>query len=156
MFDPTEITQLSEDIMTSTKDLTDLIAKKCKKPGSRIFVCDDDLIDRKLTCLMLKNHNYVTVEGSNGEEFVDTLRKNDIGLLVTGLIMPGMESLDIIKVLAAHHVPVIAVTGLPMDHPTVLEAIEHRITVMQKPLDEKSLIRQVKIHFGLPAQLHAC
>lgn len=156
MFDPSELTQLSEDVLANTKDLTNLIKKKCKKPGSRVFVCDDDVIDRGLACCMLKAHHYTTVEGSDGYDFMETLRKNDIGLLITDLTMPGMDGMEIIRVLEDSHVPVIAVTGLPMDAPVVIEALERKITVMQKPLDEKELIHQVKIHFGLPAQLNAC
>ncbi|NTV35226.1 MAG: response regulator, partial [Deltaproteobacteria bacterium] len=63
--------------------------------GESILVVDDVKEQRELASAMLKKLHYTVVSVSSGEEAVEYLKRNAVGLVVLDMIMdPGMDGLD--------------------------------------------------------------
>jgi YesN/AraC family two-component response regulator len=61
-----------------------------------IVIVDDDVVLQGLFTLILGSLGYNILTGCNGREGVQHLRKNDVSLLVTDLVMPNQEGLETI------------------------------------------------------------
>jgi DNA-binding NtrC family response regulator len=136
--------------MSCLQLVNSIISKKCHKQGSRIFICDDNIADRKHIKDALEPLGYNLVFGRSGQEFVDVIRANDIGMLVTDLGMPGMDSMEIIEEIASLNVPVIVVTGMPHDSKEVVKLKEMNIEVFHKPADLDRIVESILVNFGDP------
>jgi PAS domain S-box-containing protein len=82
--------------------------------GESILVVDDVKEQRELAGTMLKKLNYTVVSVSSGEEAVEYLKQNAVGLVILDMIMdPGMDGLDTYaKILEIHpHQRAIIVSG---------------------------------------------
>ncbi len=130
------------------KEVNDLVAKKCKEPGNRVFVCDNNFVDRDLVSGIVKSADYRVVTGGSGREFIDILKANDIGLVITDLELLDMGALEMVSIMANHHVPMFVVTSLSKNDPNVVEAKLKGFTVLTKPVNPKELLSNVVIHFG--------
>jgi DNA-binding NtrC family response regulator len=138
------------DSMTCLEMFNNIVSKKCHPKGSRIFICDDDRVDRMHIRNALEPMGYQLVFGSSGQEFVDVIKANDIGMLVTDLGMPGMDSLEIIEQISKLHVPVIVVTGMPADAEEVIKLKEMKIEVFHKPANLDRIVESILVNFGDP------
>lgn len=140
---------LSES-MTCLNLVDSILSKKCHPRGSRIFICDDDAFDRRYMEHALKPLGYNLVFGQSAAEFIQKIKENDIGMLVTDLNMPGMDSLEIIKEISKLHVPVIVTTGLPPTSREVIKLEEMKIKVFHKPVDLDRIVESIQVNFGDP------
>ena len=79
----------------------------------RILVVDDNLIMRKLIRNIFSNEEYEIEEAENGVEGLEIVRKHDIDLVVTDIIMPVMEGLELIMHLKRDfpNIKIIAISG---------------------------------------------
>ena len=79
----------------------------------RILVVDDNLMMRKLIRNIFSNEEYEIVEAENGVVGLEIARKNDIDLVVTDIIMPVMEGLELIMHLKRDFpdIKIIAISG---------------------------------------------
>jgi ligand-binding sensor domain-containing protein/signal transduction histidine kinase/DNA-binding response OmpR family regulator len=96
------------------------------QPGSgkdgrtiHILMAEDNPINQKLVCFMLKNTGYRLSSADNGQEVVDklTARPDDYDLILMDINMPGMDGIEatrIIREMGFHDIPVIAVTASSM------------------------------------------
>lgn len=64
-----------------------------------ILVVDDDPTVRHVVALSLQSYGYHILEASSGEEALDVSRRHDgrIELLVTDVVMPGMNGLELAR-----------------------------------------------------------
>ena len=79
----------------------------------RILVVDDNLMMRKLIRNIFSNEEYEIEEAENGVEGLEIVRKHDIDLVVTDIIMPVMEGLELIMHLKRDfpNIRIIAISG---------------------------------------------
>ena len=79
----------------------------------RILVVDDNLMMRKLIRNIFSNEEYEIEEAENGVEGLEIVRKHDIDLVVTDIIMPVMEGLELIMHLKRDfpNIKIIAISG---------------------------------------------
>ena len=63
-----------------------------------ILVADDELIERQTLTDILRLEGYHVSAVANGEAAVDYVRLNQVDLMILDLRMPGMNGLDVVKV----------------------------------------------------------
>ena len=79
----------------------------------RILIVDDNLMMRKLVRNIFTNEQYEIVEAENGIEGLEIARRQDIDLVITDIIMPVMEGLELIMHLKRDFpdIKIIAISG---------------------------------------------
>lgn len=80
---------------------------------ARILVCEDDAVYRELTGGILSARGHDIVFAEDGHEAMVRLRDGKFDLIVTDLVMPGADGLEIIRSIRENQglVPVLAMSG---------------------------------------------
>jgi DNA-binding NtrC family response regulator len=88
----------------------------------RILIVDDEEQIRSLLVDFFKTLNYETVVAPNGTEALTIVNQNDIDCILSDLIMPDMDGIELLKQIRSlgKKIPFIIITG----YPTVDSAIE--------------------------------
>ncbi|MGJ3524043.1 sigma-54-dependent transcriptional regulator [Nitratidesulfovibrio sp. D1] len=92
-------------------------------PGpARILVVDDEAIARDNLALVLGRQGHETLTAASGVEALQLLAGADFDLVLTDLMMQGMDGLDLLRAVRLRHpdTEVVVVTG----YPTVKTAVE--------------------------------
>jgi CheY-like chemotaxis protein len=111
----------------------------------RILVVEDDAALRAVVCRALLDAGYAVREAANGEKALHTLRESPFDLVVTDIIMPDTDGLEIILWLRrfAPGTPIVAVSGyadpLFLDNAAGLGACR----TLSKPFRLEELLRIV-------------
>jgi DNA-binding NtrC family response regulator len=122
----------------------------------RILVIDDDPALRELTRLILHNAGYETDSAGNGRKGLQMLSHQEYALVVTDMLMPEMEGLQLMLECRHHHpdMKFIAVSGgysrgafdaLPAAH--AMGALE----TLYKPFSTEELLAAVRRAIGPPS-----
>ena len=79
----------------------------------RILIIDDDEAVRKALIKMLNGLKFQILEAEDGEKGLKMHNKEHFHLIITDMIMPCKEGIQVIKELRRNHpeVPVIAISG---------------------------------------------
>ena len=90
--------------------------------AARILVVDDETISRDNLALVLARQGHETVTAGSGEEALSLLQGADFDLILTDLMMEGMNGLELLKAVKERHpdIEVVVITG----YPTVDTAVE--------------------------------
>ncbi len=119
---------------------------------ARILVVDDDVAVREMVRRMLERAGHSVIDAANGAEALTLCRLTRPELVVTNIVMPEKEGLELIRELRAEQpdLPVIAMSGggqaargayldmarafgaigtltKPFDRTTLLRAVEHAL-----------------------------
>ena len=82
-------------------------------PMARVLVVDDEPQMRSLVCQALERHGHSIDQASDGREALQCFAKQQPDLMITDLIMPGMEGIE--TILTFHRrwpaLPIIAISG---------------------------------------------
>ncbi|MEP7335929.1 MAG: response regulator [Actinomycetota bacterium] len=80
---------------------------------SRVLVIDDEQVIRGLMCEILERAGYDTISAGTADEALGLLKDNQIALVVSDIVMPGLTGLELLKEVRARRpsLPVILVTG---------------------------------------------
>jgi CheY-like chemotaxis protein len=80
---------------------------------ARILVCEDDAVYRELTGGILSARGHDVVFAADGHQAISKLIDGRFDLIVTDLVMPGPDGLEIIKSIRQNQgqVPVLAMSG---------------------------------------------
>lgn len=80
---------------------------------ARILVCEDDAVYREMTGTILKARGHDVVFAEDGVRALDRLRDDAVDLVVTDLVMPGPDGLEIIRSIRERQgqVPILAMSG---------------------------------------------
>jgi DNA-binding response OmpR family regulator len=83
--------------------------------NARILVVDDEGYIRDLIRDTLRTRRYAAGTAANGVEALDILSRERYDIVVTDVIMPGMDGLELVKQIRRQHpsVHVIVLTGFP-------------------------------------------
>jgi diguanylate cyclase (GGDEF)-like protein len=114
---------------------------------STILVVDDELFFRRLYADFLCEHGYQVEAVPSGEDALARLLQGDIDVVVTDLIMPGMDGLELLNHARKLDNPaeIILVTG----HATVESAIQALKNgardYLVKPFDPEELLHLVRV-----------
>lgn len=79
----------------------------------RILIVDDNLMMRKLIRNIFIDHDYDIEEAEDGIEGLEIARRLDIDLVITDIIMPKMEGIELIMNLKRDfpNIKIIAISG---------------------------------------------
>ena len=112
-----------------------------------LLVEDEDMV-RSLARRLLHKNGYHVLEASHGEEAleVDAQHAESIHLLLTDVVMPGMNGPDLAERLVAHR-PQIRVVYMSGYTDTIFEdrgILQKGVVFLQKPFSADSLTRKVR------------
>lgn len=83
--------------------------------AKRVLVVEDNELNLKLFCDLLKAHGYEAVPTRDGREVLDLVRAEQPDLIVMDIQLPHISGLDVIRALksdeALKAIPVLAVTA---------------------------------------------
>jgi CheY-like chemotaxis protein len=79
----------------------------------KILVVDDNVMIRKLIINLLSKTNYSFDEASDGKEGLERMAEKDYDLLITDIVMPRMEGIEMIRQVKQSYpgVKIIAISG---------------------------------------------
>ena len=72
------------------------LAREKKRAQSRILVVEDDEAVRRFLRQALENAGYQVIVGRDGHEGLSLYRENPTDLIITDIVMPGMDGLGVI------------------------------------------------------------
>jgi signal transduction histidine kinase/CheY-like chemotaxis protein len=113
------------------------------KPKKIILVADDNDLNRKVLCRMLRSLGYEYIEANDGWEALEAYKRegDTVGLILMDIQMPIMDGVEATKALRALHndIPIVAVTANAIE----TEAQRYReagmTAVMTKPVNKDQL-----------------
>jgi CheY-like chemotaxis protein len=110
----------------------------------RILLVDDDPSFRPMLAETLSRLGHDVVTATNGDEALALFREDAIDLVITDLIMPEREGLDVIRTLRrrAPNLKIIAMSGGGRNSPVTYLEIAKRLgaaTVLAKPFSTEQL-----------------
>lgn len=128
------------------------------KPGTEIILLvEDEPAVRLLTQHILRTHGYTVHEAEDGIQALDLIRRSalHIDLLVTDLVMPGMNGKDLAVRLRGHFgaLKVIYMSGYSDKPLATGDEAQGQTAFLQKPFLPEDLIRTVReiLHAVSPA-----
>jgi len=105
--------------------------------NTAVLIVDNEKTIRKGLVKALSKH-YVTYEAFNGIEAMDVIRRHeDIRLVLSDLVMPGMDGMELVEELRAenNHIIVIIMTATPScdtERDVLMSGADY---YLQKPID---------------------
>ena len=114
-------------------------------PSARILVVDDESSVRKFLRAVLEKAGHRVDEASDGALALRYLAKSKVDLVITDLVMPEKEGIEMIQVLRREHpsVPVIAISGAGGGAYLHIARALGAAAVLSKPLDGDALLHEV-------------
>ena len=132
----------------------------------KIMIVDDDLAFRAGTVALLEDHGYAPTVAADGEEAKQRLTEQQCDLVLSDLVMPGMNGIELLQHIKSTYpgVPVIMVTGFasigtaveamrigardyvtkPCDNDELVIKIQRALDEQQKDRELKSLREEVR------------
>jgi two-component system cell cycle sensor histidine kinase/response regulator CckA len=118
-----------------------------------ILVVDDEAPLRSVVVEMLQAHGYSALPAESGAAALALWeqRKDEIGLLLTDVMMPGMDGISLAKTIRrqAPKLPVILLSGR-INEDSQWVADEAGLLLLQKPIRTDDLMRAVANYLGRP------
>ena len=112
-----------------------------------LFVEDEETV-RVIVAETLRSYGYTVLEAGGGAEAIRVAgeRRGALDLLLTDVVMPGMDGRELARRLTAEHdgLAVVFTSGYPADSLTGAGAIENRAAYVQKPYDPAELAATVR------------
>lgn len=86
---------------------------------ANILIIDDDSVVQSLFAQFLENTGHTLTTAANGREGMDQITAHRPDLIITDIMMPEMDGLEIIRAVRAQYpdLPVIAISGGMRDLP---------------------------------------
>jgi CheY-like chemotaxis protein len=120
--------------------------------GKKVLLVDDDIRNIFSLSAVLEERGMFVMTASNGQEALEQLqsvRVNNVDLIITDIMMPGMDGLELIKRIRAEDcyfsLPIIALTAKAMkeDRHRCLEA--GASDYLTKPVDVDRLLSMLHV-----------
>jgi EAL domain-containing protein (putative c-di-GMP-specific phosphodiesterase class I) len=115
--------------------------RKGEQTKAWVLVVDDEPELLRGVCRGLKLQGYSVTEARNGEEAVEHLSRRAFDVVVSDIVMPGMDGIQLLKEIRQHdlHVPVVLMTGAPAVS-TAVQALEYgAFHYLTKPVEADAL-----------------
>jgi DNA-binding response OmpR family regulator len=80
---------------------------------AKIIIIDDDALIRRMVSRVLNDAGHEVLEAKNGDAGLSEIRAQAPDLVITDLLMPDKEGIEMIRELrgAAHPVPILVISG---------------------------------------------
>jgi len=113
-----------------------------------ILLVEDEEMVRVLATRILSSHGYLVLEAEDGEEALEVCRRHEgpIGLLITDVVMPGMNGRELADQLAAINpdAAVLFVSGYTGGALVEHGALRDGTNFLQKPFSPQHLVEKVR------------
>jgi two-component system, OmpR family, alkaline phosphatase synthesis response regulator PhoP len=114
-------------------------------PGKKVLVVDDDAKTVELVKLYLNRDGYRVITASDGLEALKLARENNPDLIVLDLMLPGMNGLEVCRVLREESdVPIIMLTALTTDEDRLKGLELGADDYVTKPFSPRELAARVR------------
>jgi CheY-like chemotaxis protein len=110
-----------------------------------VLVVDDDLSLRVLATIVLSRSGYSPVAVPNGFRALERVARGDVDLVLTDLLMPGLDGFGVLSALSSTRLapPAVAMTG-SADEDAIGRALTlGALSVVRKPFTEEELAAAV-------------
>ncbi len=118
------------------------------KTKPTILIVEDDLNVLEMAASILRKHNYNVLTAANGIDALDLVGEHEehIDLLLTDVIMPGMNGRQLYEQIARNKggVKVIFMSGYTDNVIAHHGILDHGVVFLQKPFSIKTLVGKVK------------
>ncbi|MDC7226887.1 MAG: response regulator [Spirochaetales bacterium] len=119
-----------------------------RKKKLKLLVTEDEAINRMYITTILERNGWDIHEASDGQEAIDSIKKNDYDAVLMDISMPRLNGIDATiqireEETGGQHLPIIALTAhaFPSDRKKFLDAGMDDVVV--KPLNEETLIEVI-------------
>ena len=109
-----------------------------------IMVVDDNADIRALMRSMLTEAGHTVHAAENGTQAIDYLMVYKIDLIITDIVMPEIEGVELVLRLRQSNIPIISISGLPKE--TIVAEFMASLGIvgfLQKPFANEDLMRLV-------------
>ncbi len=113
-----------------------------------VLLIDDEPMVRKVVRKMLERQGHVVVEAENGRVGLAELRKSPFDLVVTDVVMPEVEGLEVLMTVRQHYptLPVVVMSGT--GHALALRSLDSAsklgaTATLQKPFASDALAQAI-------------
>ena len=111
---------------------------------ARVLVVDDDVTVREVVVSYLRAGGHTVVEAADGSEALRAMRSDPADLVVLDLMMPGIDGLEVCRLLrAAGDVPIIMLTALGAEVDRVVGLESGADDYVTKPFSPRELVLRV-------------
>ncbi len=116
--------------------------------GETVLIADDEEFIRRVTGRTLESFGYHVLLAANGDEAVALYRQHHrtISVVITDMMMPGMDGVSVIRALAAfdENVRIIASSGVTGHDARAREAGDYVRHFLPKPCSAETLLKVLK------------
>jgi len=117
----------------------------------RILIVDDDAGQRSLLDSFLRSQGFDTLVVDSGERALETLRTEQVGMMISDVRMPGISGLETLHRVRAEHgqLPVLLVTAYADIRDAVGAMRDGAVNYLAKPIDLDELLACVRQATGI-------
>lgn len=147
-------------VLRKTADAAPLSATATGYEGPRrkVLVVDDIEVNRAIVVDLLDRLGFDTVEAQNGRDGFETAQRERPALILTDIVMPEMNGLELTRSLRQLqefvHVPIVAMSASPSGVNRAMSLEAGVNAFLPKPVDLEALLAQIAALLGL-RWLHA-
>jgi CheY-like chemotaxis protein len=118
------------------------------KTNVRILIVDDDPVSLRLLGYTLKKQGYEVMPVTDGAEAWEMMTRETVDLVITDRAMPRIDGLDLLRRMhqspAQQHIPVIMLTGSPLDTAEPEAEAEGAAAFLTKPVSSRELMTTIE------------
>ena len=108
-----------------------------------VLVVEDEAAVRRFCCKVLRRFGYHVLEAAGPIEALDTLQQESVGLVLTDIMMPGMNGKEMVKRIDRDQQPDLKVLYMS----GYIESIEPGLDFLEKPFTSTDLLTRVQAAF---------
>ena len=112
--------------------------------GKTILIVEDEAAIRELIHFNLEQEGYTVMPVETGEEALAITGKASLDLIVLDLMLPGIDGLQVCKVLSTQDIPILMVTAKSSDADIVLGLEMGADDYITKPFSPRVLVARVR------------
>ena len=111
-----------------------------------ILVVDDDRKTVDLIRLYLERERYQVLVASDGQMALELARKNQLSLIILDWMLPGIDGLDVCRILRAEgNIPIILLTARSTEDEKLLGLNVGADDYLTKPFSPRELVARVRV-----------
>lgn len=112
----------------------------------KILVVDDEHLVRWSICRFLESEGFEAREASSGREALEIMATEEVSILVTDLMMPGMDGVELIRRARALNpgLAVLVVTAVDSPEPIQSARMAGAVKTFTKPIPFKDLVGTIQ------------
>ena len=116
--------------------------------AAKILIIEDEKAVREMLCFTLKNNGFEILEAEDSNSALDTLRENEINLILLDWMLPGKQGIEISSIIRSSSeikdIPIIMLTAKSDESDKVLGLESGADDYITKPFSPKELVARIK------------